>query len=117
MVYAHIEEHGQVEVVLGNGDVMAQPDHFRICPLGIQFYSPSEVPEYVVLDLEIAVSDHDGSVLDLSCTGVVVLSRYESEYGLYRIWVMYVDLDDEKRNILTCTCKEKNLLCPHCMNF
>ncbi len=130
MLYANSEEremdgsmvangsgHGAVSVVMENGAVMPQPDHFRICPLGMQFYSSEEVPEYVLLDLKITVLDAERGTVDLACTGAVVLSRFEPDCGLYRVWVVYVDLDDEKRDILTCTCKEKNLLCPHCMNF
>lgn len=130
MLYTNSEEHGMVDevmdngngheavsVVMDNGEIMPQPDHFRVCPLGMQFYSREAVPEYVLLDLKITVLDADGTSTDLACTGAVVLSRYDPGCDLYRIWVVYVDLDDEKRNVLSCTCKEKNLLCPHCMNF
>ncbi len=111
------KEQSRVDVVLDSGDVVSQPCSFRACPLGMQFYTCNDVAQYRVLNLEIDIPGPNGSSEKLACTGVVVLSRFDDDYSMYRVWLIYIDLDDDVRNMLTCTSKENNLLCPHCMNY
>lgn len=109
----------EVLVYCGEGEAVPQPESFRCCPLGLQFYSKRELPTYRVLELQIKVpaAEPGGEETLSDCSGVVVHSQYDSERDLYRTWVMFADLPAETRERFRCMSKESNFLCPHCENY
>jgi hypothetical protein len=107
-----------VTVVLGEREPVKQPDNFRVCPLGIQLYSPKKLPEFEILEFAISIPSNNGKKNeDIQCTGVVVRCAKDSDPSLYRIWVKFLDLPEDKRNRLQCLSKTAKLTCPYCENF
>lgn len=99
-------------------DPAPQPETFRCCPLGVQFYSRGDVPHFRIMDLNLKVPESGvADALDIQCRGVVVHSQHDRKSDLYRIWVLFMDLKPEVADRLKCTTKKKNLTCPHCANF
>jgi len=96
---------------------LEQPDNFRVCPLGIQLYSPKEIPEFELLELNIRIPGPDGTEEDIACTGVIVHCRKDPETSLYRVWAKFIDLPESKREQIQCVAKSSDLLCPFCENF
>jgi hypothetical protein len=96
-----------------------QPELFRCCPLGLQFYSPNDLPSYRVLELQVVVPDEGDrdSGQPVDCLGVVVHSQHDPERDLYRIWVMFADLPEAVRNQFKCLGRNSGFLCPHCENY
>jgi len=107
-----------VTLVLGEREFVKQPNNFRVCPLGIQLYSPKKIPEFEILELKISISDrYVGKNKDIQCSGVVVRCARHGDRSLYRIWVKFLDLPQAKRNQLECLSKTEKLKCPYCENF
>jgi hypothetical protein len=107
-----------VTVVLDERESVKQPSNFRVCPLGIQLYSPKKFPEFEILEFMICIPDsNDGGNEDIRCTGVVVRCVKDNDLSLYRIWVKFMDLPETKRNQLECLSKTAKLKCPYCENF
>jgi hypothetical protein len=107
-----------VTVVLGEHEHVKQPSNFRVCPLGIQLYSPRKFPEFGVLEFTIRIPGRDGEKSeDIQCTGVVVRCAKDNDVSLYRIWVKFLDLPEAKRNRIKCLSKTAKLKCPYCENF
>jgi len=108
-----------VLVYCGEGEEVRQPDTFRCCPLGLQFYSKRELPTYRVLELQVRVPDRDEKEAPtlIDCSGVVVHSQWDPEKNMYRTWVMFADLPEEMRERFRCISKESDFLCPHCENY
>ena len=107
-----------VTVVLDERESVKQPGNFRVCPLGIQLYSPKPLPEFEVLEFKISIPGSNGSKSeDIQCTGVVVRCAKDSDPSLYRIWVKFLDLPEAKMNRLECLAKTAKLKCPYCENF
>jgi hypothetical protein len=107
-----------VLVFCGEDDPAPQPDTFRCCPLGVQFYSKGDVPQFRLMDLNLKVPEGaKDTKLDIRCRGVVVHSQHDRKSDLYRIWVLFVDLKPAVAAKLKCVTKKKNLTCPHCENF
>jgi hypothetical protein len=107
-----------VTVVLGEREHVKQPNNFRVCPLGIQLYSPREFSEFTILEFTISIPGGNGSENeDIRCTGAVVRCAKDSDQSLYRVWVKFLDLPDAKRNRLECLSKTAKLKCPYCENF
>ncbi len=110
--------HGKpVTVVLGRNQQVKQPATFRICPLGIQFYSPRAMPEFDVVEFTIHVPGRNGSGEAVQVTGVVVHCRPEKGDDSYRIWIKFLDLPESKRKRIECFAKSAETLCPYCENF
>ena len=93
-----------------------QPGTFRCCPLGVQFYSHSDIPMYSVMEIKLDFPVEDQTV-PIDCSGVVVYSEFDKKSGMYRIWVTFLDLDEEKKKRLKCLGKCTETLCPHCENY
>jgi hypothetical protein len=111
-------ESKPVTVVLGERESVKQPRDFRVCPLGIQLYSPKPLPEFEVLEFKISIPGAKGSKAeDIQCTGVVVHCAKDGDPSLYRIWVKFLDLPEAKKNQLECLSKTAKLKCPYCENF
>jgi hypothetical protein len=91
-----------VTVVLDERESVKQPNNFRVCPLGIQLYSPRPLPEFEILEFKISIPGANGS---------------KCEPSLYRIWVKFLDLPEAKRSRLECLSKTAKLTCPYCENF
>ena len=107
-----------VTVVIDERESFKQPENFRVCPLGVQLYSPRPLPEFEILEFNISIpSKRGGQKEDIQCTGVVVRCAKDGDPSLYRIWVKFLDLPEEKRSQLECLSKTSRLTCPYCMNF
>jgi hypothetical protein len=107
-----------VTVVLNGVESVRQPACFRLCPLGLQFYAPKDIPQFELVELNVHIPGKNGSPEeDVVCSGVVVHSQADKESGLFRVWVKFVDLPDEKRKRLQCVAENSDFLCPYCENF
>ena len=107
-----------VTVVLDESESVKQPNNFRVCPLGIQLYSPKALPEFEILEFRISIPGAKGSKGEnIQCTGVVVHCAKDGDPSLFRIWVKFLDLPEAKRNRLECLSKTAKLTCPYCENF
>ena len=111
-------ERPPVTLVLSESEEVRQPDTFRVCPLGIQFYSPHPLPEFEILEFAIRVPNGRKKAEEITCTGVVVHCRKgENNAGNYRIWVKFMDLPEAHRKRIKCVASSSELLCPYCENF
>lgn len=107
-----------VTVVLGRDESIEQPATFRICPLGIQFYSPKSLREFDLLEFSIRIpGGKDSRMETVQVTGVVVHCRPEKGSSLHRIWIKFLDLPESKRKRIECIAKSAETLCPFCENF
>lgn len=107
-----------IQVKLGKQASVTQPNEtFRVCPLGVQFYSPKKVEDFCVMDFKMQVAQADGSSADIKCAGVVVHSQKEKASGLYRVWVKFLDLPQDGSARLKCAAQDADAICPHCENF
>ena len=105
-------------IVLNGQKPFKQPVCFRLCPLGIQFYSPKPLPEFEILELTVHVPGKAGEPAeDTTCAGVVVHCRPEKDEKTFRVWVTFLDLPESKRKRLQCAAESSDLLCPYCENF
>ncbi len=107
------------DVVVLTGDegvATPQPETFRCCPLGVQFYSKQKLAPYRILDVQLAFPDENGGQ-PVHCSGVVVHCRKVHAEELYRVWVMFSDLSKELRSKLACVSNKAQVKCPHCENF
>ena len=105
-----------VEVFLDEHATVVQPELFRVCPLGLQFYASRPVPEFTTLSFNMKIGTADGAAEEVSCSGVVVHCRHEKETGFYRVWVKFLDLPDAKNARIKCIARDAKLSCPHCEN-
>lgn len=106
-----------VLVFCGEEDPDPQPETFRCCPLGVQFYSKTALPQFRLLDLNLKAPDEGKEPVDIRCRGVVVHSQLDTKSELHRIWVLFTNLKPDVAARLKCTSKQNNLKCPHCVNF
>jgi hypothetical protein len=107
-----------VTVVLDDRKSVKQPDNFRVCPLGIQLYTPRKFSEFEILEFTISIPGSNGRKNEnIQCTGVVVCCAKDSDSSLYRIWVKFLDLPEAERNRIECLSKTAQLKCPYCENF
>lgn len=109
----------QVTVFVGAGNGVAQPDTFRCCPLGVQFYADRELPTYEVLEIEIQAPSGNGASLPvpLKCSGVIVHCQKDLRGDRHRVWLMFLDIAEDARRQLQCFGKTGDFLCPHCENY
>ena len=111
----------EVLVYCGEQEGTRQPEFFRCCPLGMQFYSPTELPTYRVLELQVAVPEdlkkNGLKTKSVDCSGVVVHSQWDNERELFRTWVLFADLPQDMRDHFRCLARESDFLCPHCENY
>ena len=98
------------------GDAM-QPDSFRCCPLGLQFYSRKKLDIYKVMKMDLQVPGRAKTKGTFAAEGVVVHAQYDEKQSMYRTWIMFTDLPDEAASRLKCMTKKTGLQCPHCENY
>ena len=107
-----------VAVQVGKQPAVVQPgEKFRVCPLGVQFYSPKKLADFSVMDFEMQVTQSSGNAAKVKCAGVVVHCQKEKDSSLYRVWVKFLDLAKESSATLQCAAKSADAICPHCENF
>jgi hypothetical protein len=106
-----------IHVKLGKHDIVQPNETFRVCPLGLQFYSPKKVDDFRVMDFKMKVAASHGGTTEVACAGVVVHCQQEKASGLYRVWVKFMDLAKDKSESLQCAAKNADAICPHCENF
>jgi len=95
-----------------------QPETFRFCPLGVQFYSRHRLPEYKQIELQVRGAEGiAGSRKRMRCEGIVVHSQYDRRRKQYRHWILFIEIPDALRNQFRCIARQTGSLCPHCENF
>jgi len=107
-----------IRVQLSNHPTVLQPSEtFRVCPLGLQFYSPKKIPDFKVMNFRMQMAPGNGEQEEVTCSGVVVHCQKEKATGLYRVWVKFLDLAKDNGARLECAAKNADTICPHCENF
>jgi len=106
-----------VQVFLGKQDPIAQPEGFRVCPLGVQFYSRKALEEYELMEFKLDLPRNGHPPETVTCSGVVVHCQPTGSSGLYRIWIKFLDLPTDQQSRIQCMAKDGKHLCPHCENF
>jgi hypothetical protein len=106
-----------VFVFLGSDEAIEQPQTFRCCPLGVQFYAPESVEKYRILSIRLQIPGEEQVQAEIECSGIVVYSQQDDSNGLYRTWVYFLDLPEEVRDYIHCAAKDADTLCPFCENF
>jgi len=107
----------EVLVFYGQEDPERQPETFRFCPLGVQFYARKLLPEYQLIELDLHGSPGVELPAGTRCEGIVVHGQFDPDRQLYRHWILFMDLPEEIRRKFRCFAKESGALCPHCENF
>lgn len=107
----------QAEVWVESGSAEQQWEHFRCCPLGVQFYSRKEIPLYRIMQMDLHLPGSKGDDPSFQATGIVVQSQFQQGRDQYRVWILFTDLPDSVAARLKCVSKETATQCPHCMNF
>jgi len=105
-----------VTVFTGKKNAVAQPDGFRVCPMGVQLYSKRRIKEYELLEFTMDAPSANGRSKKITCTGVVVHCQPDKK-SMYRVWVKFLDLPEDARKQVECVSKKSKLLCPYCENF
>ncbi|TAN37759.1 MAG: hypothetical protein EPN23_04375 [Verrucomicrobia bacterium] len=107
-----------IRVQLDRHPTVLQPNEtFRVCPLGLQFYSPKKVADFQVMDFRMQMAQGNGTQEEVACSGVVVHCQKEKPTGLYRVWVKFLDLAQDNGARLECAAKHADAICPHCENY
>ncbi len=106
-----------VLVFLGDNTAQAQPQMFRCCPLGLQFYSPCPLPLYKLMALRLQMPDSVGPEAAFEVEGIVVHSQIDRKHRMHRIWVMFTNLPEDAAARLKQVSKKTGTQCPHCMNY
>lgn len=107
----------QAEIWVEGDAAEKQAEHFRCCPLGVQFYSRKKLPLYRVMQLDLHLPGAAGAHNAFQATGVVVESKRVPDRKQYRVWIMFTDIPDSVAAQLKCVSKETATQCPHCMNY
>lgn len=98
------------------GDPHRQPEGFRCCPLGAQFFSDVELTPYNTVSFRLDdPASGPGAVIE--CQGVVVNCVPVADSAEYKIFVYFVDLNAEHQARLSALAKTSGLICPYCENF
>ncbi|HRZ11722.1 MAG TPA: PilZ domain-containing protein [Kiritimatiellia bacterium] len=106
-----------VSVFVCGDQPVEQPEGFRVCPLGVQFYSPRKIQEFQIMEFRVAIPGRKNTSEEIQCSGVVVHCKPLEGRDLFRIWIKFLDLPDSKRDQIRCMAKAGKHLCPYCENF
>lgn len=106
-----------VMVFCGEDESQLQPESFRCCPLGVQFYSPHEIEPYKIMELDLQFPGEGTEALTARCCGVIVQSAFDRAKDMYRVWMMFTDLPPDVQQRLKCVSKKAGTQCPHCENY
>ena len=105
-------------VILNNKHHLKQPGTFRLCPLGVQFYSVKKMPEFELVEFKMDVPAKNGKKpVRVDVSGIVVNCRPEKDSKQYRIWIKFVDLKESIREHIQGLAKSCKTLCPYCENY
>lgn len=97
---------------------MQQPENFRFCPLGVQLYSPRQLPEFEDVEFTICLpGSGNGSAEQIPCAGVVVQCSHDRRTKLYRVWVKFLGLSPARQERIRCLASSSGFLCPYCENY
>lgn len=112
-------EENDVMVYYGDEAGQRQPDTFRLCPLGVQFYATHPVDECSLIELTLTVPGPAGELPEpVTCVGYIAqCSAPDSSSDKFRIWVKFLDLTPEVQDRLQTVCNAQQLKCPFCENF
>jgi hypothetical protein len=95
-------------------------DTFRLCPLGIQFYSKKPLNEFDLFEFSLDLDEKKTkkkSAVPVTCTGAVVRCQKDKDNGLYRVWIQFIDLPEATRKKIKCVARDGKTLCSYCENF
>jgi hypothetical protein len=107
-----------VDVFVGGKKCCKQPPEFRLCPLGLQFYSPRKLDDLTLMEFNLSVpSSKRGKKTQVTCTGAVVRCQREKPRGAYRVWIKFLDLPDSAKKRIHCVSRNGKHLCCFCENF
>ena len=87
------------------------------CHLGATFFSDAPVEEYSEMQFLITVQPSEEDNATIRCKGVVVASDFEDEQKMYKISLLYTDIDVDSQKQLKFFAEGNNLTCPHCQSF
>ncbi len=107
-------------VVRVSDDDNPQPtDMFRLCPLGVQFYSSKPLKEFDLFEfnLDLAKTGKKVGAVPVKCTGAVVRCQHEKKERRYRVWVQFLDLPKRAREKIRCASRDGKHICSYCENF
>lgn len=104
--------------VCGNDNTQPAED-FKMCPLGLQFYSCKPLREFDLFEFNLDLDQAKARKrsVPVKCTGAVVRCEQEKENNRYRVWIQFLDLPKSARGKLECVCKAGKHLCSYCENF
>lgn len=100
-----------------NGNSELQRNDFRLCPLGVQFYSSRRIPEFQLTEFRLTPPGAAKNGKALTCTGMVVCCKPVENRRLYRIWIKFLDLTPSQESQLRSLARRGKYLCPYCENF
>ena len=110
-----------VLVQVGDRRSCKQPGEFRLCPLGLQFYSEKPLREFDLLEFNLADPGKQNgkkSAKTIKCTGAVVRCQADKKDNLrYKVWIQFLDLPKKTREKLNCVSHDGKHLCDYCENF
>jgi hypothetical protein len=107
-----------VTVFVGKKDKVKQPEGFRLCPLGVQFYSSHKIQEFECMEFKIQVPGNGKrKSSEITATGVVVNCKQEKSNARFRVWIKFLDLPEADKSRIQCVAKSGKHLCPYCENF
>jgi len=106
-----------VMLFTGGENAVEQPQGFRVCPLGVQFYSPQEMAECTIHECELALPTEDEGTERIRCCGIIAACHRDGDHSMYRIWMKFLDLPDKARDRIECMVQSTEFLCPYCENF
>jgi hypothetical protein len=107
-----------VTVFVGEQDRMKQPEGFRLCPLGVQFYSTHKIAEFELMEFKVQVPGNGKRKRsEIMATGVVVNCKPEKGNARFRVWIKFLDLPEADKDRIECVAKSGKHLCPYCENF
>lgn len=87
------------------------------CHLGATFFSEEPMEEYREMAFLITVQPSDKQDTTIRCNGVVVASEFEDEPAMYKISLLYTNIDVHSQKRLKLFAEGNKLTCPHCQSF
>jgi hypothetical protein len=87
------------------------------CHLGAAFLSETPIDEYSEMDFQIKLNASGQNGSEIHCKGVVVASAFEDEQEMYKIYLLYTNIDIQSQKKLKIFAEGNKLTCPHCRSF
>ncbi len=104
-------------LVYADDEAVAQPETFKFCPLGVQFYTRKKYDECSIHEFSVDVEGDGRAPERISCSGVVVDCCKSGDGEMYRVWMKFLDLPETASDRIHCLVKSTEFLCPFCENY